>query len=612
MNNNNDKFLTDNIITYLGNKRKLLGFINQEISQIIEQDEALSKKERSDITVFDIFSGSGVVSRNLKNEGYTVHCNDLEKYSVPINETFIGTNADELDGIFKGISEKLALFYTAKGIHFDSSSKESHYEQVIDMLNSVREYPNHEEIEYFSKHYAPKNTDEPDFDNERLFYTQENGRFLDAVIETVTNAEMDGKLIFNEQAKNIVLADVFHKMTKNINTSGTMKGFHNGWGGKAGNALERIKSNMKLDYLPLINGVKGVCHNDFAEKVFDKNPELKVDVIYADPPYNQHQYSANYHMLNSALEFDDKEHRYNPGEVEKGKRAGIRKHHNRSGFCFLNDKQKKNGDQVAGAKTLFDQFVKSVQNNTKYMIVSYNQEGVLDQQKLIDILSQNGHNTVNVKIQKHEKYKGGKNTNTSNWIVEYLFVVQMGKEQTQKELEKVKADTFVSTHQSLFLDKYLNPDAFEFWEERQDGSIAIFFEENNREGNFLLLDDSYKVIKDQLVNVDKAQVELILANEYPNKLRLMERYLKEKKYEYAIKFLNAFKIAKHKEDLKRFVVTLDNAELSNELRTEYNKVKEAIGASYSPEENQATSSGKLIDAEKKIETLEEKMRNLEQ
>ena len=54
------EFLTKQIITYLGNKRSLLSFIDKAV-QLVLTDLGKSK-----IDTFDVFSGSGIVARYLK------------------------------------------------------------------------------------------------------------------------------------------------------------------------------------------------------------------------------------------------------------------------------------------------------------------------------------------------------------------------------------------------------------------------------------------------------------------------------------------------------------------------------------------------------------------
>ena len=56
----NEKYLSEQVITYLGNKRKLLNDISYEVELIL--NELGLKKGK----ICDLFSGSGVVARMLK------------------------------------------------------------------------------------------------------------------------------------------------------------------------------------------------------------------------------------------------------------------------------------------------------------------------------------------------------------------------------------------------------------------------------------------------------------------------------------------------------------------------------------------------------------------
>ena len=64
----NKEFLTEQIITYLGNKRSLLNFIDNVI-EIVKQE---LKKDK--LSTFDVFSGSGIVSRYLKQHSKVLYC----------------------------------------------------------------------------------------------------------------------------------------------------------------------------------------------------------------------------------------------------------------------------------------------------------------------------------------------------------------------------------------------------------------------------------------------------------------------------------------------------------------------------------------------------------
>ncbi|EJN0603934.1 DNA adenine methylase, partial [Campylobacter coli] len=68
----NPSFLKEQIITYLGNKRALLGFLNKGFK--------VAKKElnQDKFSFCDVFSGSGVVSRFAKAHSHFIIANDLE------------------------------------------------------------------------------------------------------------------------------------------------------------------------------------------------------------------------------------------------------------------------------------------------------------------------------------------------------------------------------------------------------------------------------------------------------------------------------------------------------------------------------------------------------
>ena len=85
LSNLNQPYFTDQIITYLGNKRKLIPMIAESIDKI---KVSLDKKY---INSFDGFSGSGVVSRLLKVHSKKLIVNDLEYYCYVINSCYLSS-----------------------------------------------------------------------------------------------------------------------------------------------------------------------------------------------------------------------------------------------------------------------------------------------------------------------------------------------------------------------------------------------------------------------------------------------------------------------------------------------------------------------------------------
>lgn len=89
----NKEFLSEQIITYLGNKRRLLNFIDEEIKKI------LNELNSDNVVTCDLFSGSGIVARLLKQYSSKLYVNDLEKYSCLINDCYL-TNKEDFNEDF--------------------------------------------------------------------------------------------------------------------------------------------------------------------------------------------------------------------------------------------------------------------------------------------------------------------------------------------------------------------------------------------------------------------------------------------------------------------------------------------------------------------------------
>lgn len=92
------------------------------------------------------------------------------------------------------------------------------------------------------------------------------------------------------------------------NTSGLFKAYHHGWGGRTGTALYRILSDLTLAPPILWDNGRGnrVTQMD-AQALADGWGALigpPPDIVYLDPPYNQHPYGSNYHLLNTLALWD--------------------------------------------------------------------------------------------------------------------------------------------------------------------------------------------------------------------------------------------------------------------------------------------------------------------
>ena len=120
-------FLTEQIITYMGNKRKLLTIIGDTI------DDIKTKLNIQNLSIGDGFSGSGVVSRLFKTKANKLLSNDIAGYSFSLNNCYLAT---------------------------PSSSDIAKIKKFIDTANSLADdFERNIPEPWISKHWAPqKNT----------------------------------------------------------------------------------------------------------------------------------------------------------------------------------------------------------------------------------------------------------------------------------------------------------------------------------------------------------------------------------------------------------------------------------------------------------------------
>lgn len=360
----NSEYFLSHLITYLGNKRKLLPFINEAIVKV----KNLLKKDK--ITAFDGFSGSGVVSRLLKYHTTYLVSNDFEDYAYTINKAYL-TNKKDID-----------IPRLEKAIKYLNDNK---------LKKTESDY-------FITNNYAPKNDNDIKV-GERVFYTRKNAEIIDNIRYMIEH-EIDDDL------KIYCLSALLIKASIHNNTSGVFKGFHkkNGighFGGAGENALIRIKGEITLD-VPIFadaeNNTKVFC-KDTNELVKEIEP---VDLAYYDPPYNQHPYGSNYFMLNII-------NGGKPVAIQNGA-SGISKNWQRSDY-----------NKAEPAEKAMDELIKNT--SAKYVLISYNNEGIIPIEKFQRIVSK--HGSWELLEQEYNTYRGSRNLrDRSNKVKELLWLIK--------------------------------------------------------------------------------------------------------------------------------------------------------------------------------------------
>lgn len=363
---NDEQFVNQTMLTCIGNKRKLV----KEIKNIAQEIANRLGKEK--MKIVDGFAGSSVVSRELASLAYEIHSNDMEKYSYIMARCFL-----------------------------EKPSKESQDEIAshIDTMNKLAEKGPYDDKGFVQKLYAPKDADNIK-EGERVFYTPENAKIIDTLRKYISE-----KVPQNQQ--HYCLTPLLTRASIHANTAGVFKGFYKDgkigkFGGAGENALERIKRPIRLD-MPIWSNYEFVakCHNADINTLVDDLPN-DIDLIYLDPPYNQHPYGSNYFMLNIIAT------NIEPKNISKV--SGIPANWQRSAY--------NSHDKAVASIT---ELLKTCLSKSAYVLLSYNDEGIIKKDDWNTIF---GPYNVEKKEILYDTYKGSRNLKKrSNKVIEIMYLI---------------------------------------------------------------------------------------------------------------------------------------------------------------------------------------------
>lgn len=359
------RFLTEQLITYIGNKRALLGPIEAAVREVC------SRRGRSRLRILDAFSGSGSVSRLLKRYASELVVNDLERYCAVVSRCFLA-NAEDVP--------------------------RAEISAAVDRLNRLTERLPSRPIGFIERLYAPQDQLEITA-ADRVFYTKENARRLDLYRQSIENEDV--------QLRDFLLGPLLSEASIHANTAGVFKGFYKSrqtgvgqFGGSGRDALSRITA-------PIVLRAPVLSQYSSRVKVLqtDANtlPDLlgDFDLVYLDPPYNQHPYGSNYFMLNLLVDYTE------PRDISKV--SGIPTDWRRSRY---------NQRQYASS-SLRDLIYRI---NARYILISYSDEGFIPISEMREMLSVVGK--VEEMALPYATFRGSRNLRNRNiQVTEHLFLV---------------------------------------------------------------------------------------------------------------------------------------------------------------------------------------------
>lgn len=361
--NEKPEFLKTQLITYLGNKRKLLSFIEQGF------EECRRKLGKEKVSFLDLFSGTGVVARYFKQKSSKLIVNDLERYSQVTNECYL-SNESEVD---------------------IQALQEAH--------EGVREAVLKPQGGFLAEMYAPRDSEQIQA-GERVFYTRENALFLDTARQKISE--------YPEEIQKFLIAPLLSEASIHANTSGVFKGFYKNsktgigqFGGNGRNAIGRIMQPIELPF-PVFSNFECEVEVHRKEATELVSGLAEVDIAYLDPPYNQHPYGSNYFMLNLICDYR------RPENVSRV--SGIPTNWNRSSYNKKNEIHETFRDLIR-------------RMNAKFVLVSFSNEGLIAKEEMIQILEE--HGKVKVLEKDYNTFRGSRNLSARNrYVREFLFVLE--------------------------------------------------------------------------------------------------------------------------------------------------------------------------------------------
>ncbi len=361
----NPGYLSEQLITYLGNKRLLLPLISQAV------DRARKRLGRSSLAIADLFSGSGVVARLFKRYADRLVANDLEPYAEVINRCYL-QNISELD-----LGELTAAYERLRA----RLSGELYRDGVI------------------ARHYAPRD-DKVIRPGERVFYTTRNARYLDTARRLI--GELPARL------QPLLLGPLLSEASVHANTAGVFKGFYKNsatgvgqFGGRNRDALTRIIGEIELRFPVFSRYEQEVAvYCEDANTLVRRLDEL--DLAYIDPPYNQHPYGSNYFMLNLLTNYRE------PGQISRV--SGIPTNWRRSAYNVRRRAVETLGELIENTPA-------------KTVLVSFNSEGFVSYDHLRQLLSHRG--ALTVFQQPYNAFRGSRNLRGRPLhVTEYMFYLE--------------------------------------------------------------------------------------------------------------------------------------------------------------------------------------------
>jgi len=282
-------------------------------------------------TAVDLFTGTTRVAQEFKRRQLSVTATDIATYSEVLSDCYIATDADAID-----------------------------LDELDATLERLQALPG--KAGYFTETFCV----------ESRFFHPKNGARVDA-IRDVLEADYRDSALFP-----ILLTSLLLGADRVDSTTGVQMAYLKKWAPRANNDLELRRPE-------LIPGAGRSILGDASETVDALEP---VDLMYLDPPYNQHRYFTNYHIWETLVRWDSPE-AYGVAR----KRIDARDESIKSVFNSKREMAPAFADLLLRAKA-------------EVLVVSYNDESWITAEQMMQALREAGHADVRMLAFDSKRYVG--------------------------------------------------------------------------------------------------------------------------------------------------------------------------------------------------------------
>lgn len=280
-------------------------------------------------SVTDLFSGTARVGHALKQQGFQVFSNDHNAYAATLARCYVEADAESL-------------------------SRDA--QLLIAEFNRLPGSPG-----YFTQTFCEQSR----------FFQPKNGARVDAVREAIATKSLPPTL------EAVLLVSLMEAADRVDSTCGVQMAYLKQWAPRAHNDLELRLPNL-VNSSP--HGACRVTQADASEAIHLH----RSDILYLDPPYNQHSYLNNYHIWESLVLWD------------KPEVYGI--------ACKRIDCRERKSNFNLKPRFL-DAFSYVVRNaSARLLVVSFNNEGYISRPEMEALLSERG--PVFVVATDYKRYVG--------------------------------------------------------------------------------------------------------------------------------------------------------------------------------------------------------------